>query len=118
MRTPPFALAAVVLALSATPSLSGDTKRQGNSIPEDTVKIANAYAYSDLLLQAYRKGWRYTPSAIENGFRRHFEELKLQLLDQGYTIRPVTRIAVLGDVPWQGNVTKRSAIDSQIHFQQ
>jgi hypothetical protein len=32
------------------------------------------------------KGWRYTPTQIENGYRRHFEEFKLQLIDQKYTI--------------------------------
>jgi hypothetical protein len=88
MKTLPFALVLLVLTLSATPSLSGDTRPRPNSISEDTVKTASAYAYSDLLRKAYRNGWRYTPSAIENGFRRHFEELKLQLLDRGYTITP------------------------------
>jgi hypothetical protein len=88
MRTSPFALAVLVLALSATTSLPEDTRSPAKSISEDAVKIASAYAYSDLLRKAYRNGRRYTPSAIETGFRRHFEEFKLQLIDQGYTITP------------------------------
>jgi hypothetical protein len=85
MLTSPFSVAVVMLTLSAAPSSSGDAVSR---ISEDAVKSASADAYTNLLLKAYRKGWRYTPRAIENGFRRHFEELKLQLIDQGYTITP------------------------------
>jgi hypothetical protein len=48
--------------------------------------MMSAMAYTELLRQALGKGWRYTPEQIECGYRRHFEEFKLQLLDQGYTI--------------------------------
>jgi hypothetical protein len=86
MRRSPFVL--ILLSLSATPSWCGDAGPRSISISEEAVRIASARAYSDLLRQAYRNGRRYTSRAIENGFRRHFEELKLQLLDDGYTITP------------------------------
>jgi hypothetical protein len=31
-------------------------------------------------------GWRYPRSQIENGFKRHLEELRSQLVVHGYTI--------------------------------
>jgi hypothetical protein len=36
--------------------------------------------------QAWSKGWRFTHEDIEKGLRRHFEEFKLQLIGDGYTI--------------------------------
>jgi hypothetical protein len=88
MRKSSAVAAALVLAVSTGPCFSGETKYQKMLISEETVKIASAWVYSDLLRQAYEKGWRYDPSHIESGFKRHFEELKLQLIDQGHTIVP------------------------------
>lgn len=90
MRLLSAAMTALMAVLSAGQCLATDSAFGNKRIYEADVKFASARAYSDLLLQAYEKGWRYTPSAIENGFKRHFEELKLQLIDQGYTIVPGT----------------------------
>lgn len=90
MRLLPAVTTVLITVLSAGQCLATESTAGSKRISEADVRFASAWAYSDLLLQAYRKGWRYTPSAIESGFKRHFEELKLQLIDQGYTI-------VLGD---------------------
>ena len=34
------------------------------------------------------QGRRYPQSRIENGFKRHFEEMRLRLIADGYTIVP------------------------------
>lgn len=51
-----------------------------------SVQIASAEAYLRILRLADRNGWRYPAAQIEKGFRRHFEELTLQLVVHGYTI--------------------------------
>lgn len=79
---------ALVLALSAGPCLSEATQSDGKVISENAVRTASARLYSDILSRACRNGWRYPRPQIENGFKRHFEELKLQLIDQGYTVVP------------------------------
>jgi hypothetical protein len=75
-----------LLALLLAPSWSQEASRPKPIISEELVRVISARAYSKLLLQAYEKGWRYPRSQIEKGFKRHFEELKLQLIAQGYTI--------------------------------
>ena len=42
--------------------------------------------YADILAKAARNGWNYTPESIVSGSKRHFEEMKLQLIDVGYEI--------------------------------
>jgi hypothetical protein len=79
-------MATLVLALSTGPCLSETTKIDGKVISENVVRAASAGLYSDILIRACRNGWRYPRPQIENGFKRHFEELKLQLIDQGYTV--------------------------------
>ena len=81
---------AFVLALSNGPSLPEAAEIDGRAIPENVVRTASARLYADILSRACRKGWRYPRTQIENGFRRHFEELQLQLIDQGYTVVPST----------------------------
>ena len=80
--------AILVLSVSAGPCLSEGTQTNGKLISEEAVKAASTELYSDILVRACRKGWRYPRSYIENGFRRHLAELKLQLVDQGYTVVP------------------------------
>jgi hypothetical protein len=80
--------AMVVLPLSAGPGLAEGHQNDGKPISEDAVRTASARLYSDILARACRNGWRYPRSQIENGFRRHLEEMKLQLVGQGYTIVP------------------------------
>jgi hypothetical protein len=45
--------------------------------------------YADILASAARNGWDYTPDAIVSGSKRHFDEMKLQLIASGYEIVPV-----------------------------
>ena len=80
--------AILVLLVSAGPCLSEGTQTNGKLISEAAVKAASAELYSDILVRACRNGWRYPRSYVENGFRRHLAELKLQLVDQGYIVVP------------------------------
>jgi hypothetical protein len=80
------AVSLFALAVSSGPGLSQETGARKVLISEQTVRLISARAYSNLLRQAYEKGWRYPRRQIESGFNRHFEELKLQLIAQGYTI--------------------------------
>ena len=80
--------AVLVLSVSARPCLSEGTQTNGKLISEEAVEAASAELYSDILVRACRNGWRYPRSYVENGFRRHLAELKLQLVDQGYTVVP------------------------------
>jgi hypothetical protein len=77
----------VGLVVSAMPGVAA-TERCGVYISESNVQIASISAYVDLLFQSYEKGWRFAPRQVENGFRRHFEELKLRLENEGYAIAP------------------------------
>ncbi|RWM84585.1 MAG: hypothetical protein EOR84_33015 [Mesorhizobium sp.] len=52
-------------------------------ISEETVRMASALR---ILSQECMHGRRYPQSKIENGFKRHFEEMKLQLVAEGHTI--------------------------------
>lgn len=81
-------IAVGIMALGATQSATADKFRPRKFISEATVKLASAMAYSNLIEQARRKGWQYRESDIEVGFKHHFEELSLRLIDEGYTILP------------------------------
>ena len=50
--------------------------------------MISAQMYSGILSQECLNGRRYPQSRIENGFKRHFEEMRLQLIADGYTIVP------------------------------
>ncbi|WP_210215159.1 hypothetical protein, partial [Mesorhizobium sp. M4B.F.Ca.ET.089.01.1.1] len=58
------------------------------SISEEAVRTASAQRYSDLLAMECSHGRLYPRSQIERGFERHFEELRLTLIAEGYTIVP------------------------------
>ena len=75
-----------VAALTVAPALAGEKSSTPKLIAESTARLVSDVTYTELLTQAMEKGWRYTPAQIESGYRRHFEEFKLQLIDQGYTI--------------------------------
>ena len=80
--------AMLMLPMSAAPCLSEGMQPGGKLISEDALRAVSAELYSDILIRACRKGWRYPRSQIESGFKRHLGELRLQLVDQGYTIVP------------------------------
>ena len=76
----------LAFALLVSPGTSGEIQKDAGSISENEVRGASARLYLDILMRACRNGWRYPRSQIENGFKRHFEETKLQLISQGYRI--------------------------------
>ncbi len=87
-------LLAAMLVASAGPCWSNDASKQ---ISEDALRLTSARMYSGILRQECLHGRRYAQSRIENGFKRHFEEMRLQLIADGYTIVPsVTE----NNAPW------------------
>jgi hypothetical protein len=72
--------------LIAVPAYAGDDARKPRVVFEAAVKAVSDDAYMELVRQAWSKGWRFTREDIEKGLRRHFEEFKLQLIGEGYTI--------------------------------
>lgn len=88
MRPVTIVLAFTVLGFSAAqPPLSfASGCRQ---LLESDVKIASMRMYADILANAARNGWNYTPESITSGSKRHFEEMSLQLIEAGYEIVPV-----------------------------
>ena len=69
-------------------ALANDAAPPRKVISEEAARLASAKLYSRILLRASLNGWKYTAAAIENGYKRHFEEMKAELIDQGYTIVP------------------------------
>ena len=57
-------------------------------ISEETGRVVSAQMYSDVLRLACLQGRRYPRSQIENGFKRHFQEMRLMMVEEGYTIEP------------------------------
>jgi hypothetical protein len=57
-------------------------------IAEEALRAASARLYSDILRQQCMQGRRYSQSQIESGFKRHFEESRRKIVDEGYTIVP------------------------------
>lgn len=57
-------------------------------ISEETVRVVSAQMYSDILRRACLQGRRYPSSQIESGFKRHFDEMRLMLVGEGYTVVP------------------------------
>ncbi|MEK1890101.1 MAG: hypothetical protein AAAB35_21570 [Phyllobacterium sp.] len=86
MNTPLLASTFLGLLLLQCQPTIADEQPGKIIIAEETVRIISERSYANLLRQAHEKGWRYPRKQIEAGFRRHFEELKLQLLAQGFTI--------------------------------
>lgn len=80
-------LLAAMLVASAGRCWSNDASRQ---ISEDALRMISAQMYSGILHQECLHGRRYPQSRVENGFKRHFEEMRLQLIADGYTIVPDT----------------------------
>jgi hypothetical protein len=87
MRSVSIVLACTVLGFSAptSPSFASGCRQ----LLESNVKIASMRVYADILANAARNGWNYTPESIVSGSNRHFEEMSLQLIEAGYEIVPV-----------------------------
>ncbi|MER8528043.1 MULTISPECIES: hypothetical protein [unclassified Mesorhizobium] len=87
MRAVSIVLVSAILGLSAAPPPSfASGCRQ---LLESDVKIASMRFYADILANAARNGWNYAPESIVSGSKRHFDEMKLQLIAVGYEIVPV-----------------------------
>lgn len=87
MRTVSIVIACTILSFSA--GLSPSFARGCRQVLESDVKITSMRLYADILANAARNGWDYTPESIVSGSKRHFEEMKLQLNNAGYEIVPV-----------------------------
>lgn len=85
MKTRVIAALAGLFLFYPTFAIAGDQPGK-ILIAEETVRTISARMYANLLLQAYEKGWRYPEKQIEAGFRHHFDELRQQLIAQGFTI--------------------------------
>jgi hypothetical protein len=81
-----IAMLALLVALVSQPVQASDKAKARVLLSEAAAKMVSELTYTELLRQAMGKGWRYTPEQIESGYKRHFEEFKVQLIDQGYTI--------------------------------
>src|SRR3546814_2529746 len=81
-----FATIALLATLIAQPLRADDGVSTQKIISEAEVRAISEITYTDLLAQAFRKGWRFNPESIQKGYQRHFEEFKLQLINDGYTI--------------------------------
>ncbi len=74
------------LAFSTTPENAAATDCGRLVISESAVQMASMGAYYRILLQSYERGRRFAPQQVQKGFRRHFEELKLQWENRGYAV--------------------------------
>lgn len=82
-------LVALALVFSSAPAcLAGDNASLGKVISEGEARIISARLYSAVLIRACKNGWRYPLSRVKSGFKRHFEEFKLQLANSGYVVVP------------------------------
>src|SRR3546814_1921787 len=79
-----FATIALLATLIAQPLRADDGVSTQKIISEAEVRAISEITYTDLLAQAFRKGWRFNPESIQKGYQRHFEEFKLQLINDGY----------------------------------
>jgi len=79
----------VAFVFSASPCLS-EVDAPRRPISEREIRIISVRQYTALLVTACNNGWRYSLKHVESGFKRHLKELKLQLLNDGYTIVTAT----------------------------
>ena len=82
------ALAIVAALVAGVPAWAGDNASNRNVVYEAAVRAVSDDAYMEIVRQAWSKGLRFTREDIEKGARRHFEEFKLQLINESYTILP------------------------------
>ncbi|WP_426122635.1 hypothetical protein [Pararhizobium sp. PWRC1-1] len=81
-------IALVLIFTSVPPTLPDDELSPDKVISEDDARIISARLYSAILIKACKSGWRYPLSHVKIGFKRHFDEFKLQLVNNGYTVVP------------------------------
>ncbi|WP_156397689.1 hypothetical protein [Rhizobium sp. Root1204] len=76
------------LICSAQPCLSENIASSQKTITEEEVRTLSGRLYRNILIAACKNGWRYPRKQLEHGFKRHLQELKLQLSNDGYRIVP------------------------------
>src|SRR3546814_12572409 len=91
-----FATIALLATLIAQPLRADDGVSTQKIISEAEVRAISEITYTDLLAQAFRKGWRFNPESIQKGYQRHFEEFKLPLINDGYTRSEERRVGKEG----------------------
>jgi hypothetical protein len=84
--------ATIILALGSSipPCLSENNAPRWKTITEEEVRTLSASLYRDILITACKNGWRFPRKQLEHGFKRHLQELKLQLSNDGYRIVSTT----------------------------
>jgi hypothetical protein len=80
-----LAAIAVTALLAAGPAAVAE-KPASRFISEAALHRLSDLVYGEVLRQAQSKGWRYTPAQIASGYRRHFDEMRLRFIDEGYVI--------------------------------
>lgn len=89
MKTVLAGCAAVTLVFcSVPPCLANEGSPIGKVMSEAEARIISARLYASLLIRVCKNGRRYPLSQVKSGFRRHFNEFKLQLANDGYTVVP------------------------------
>lgn len=78
--------ATVASGLSGGLCLSQDLPLPDKLISEDMVRTNSARLYSDILRTACLSGHQYSADSVRHGFERHYQEYRLGLLSDGYTI--------------------------------
>jgi hypothetical protein len=69
-----------------TPLAAQEDRPAPRILTEYELGVVSDAVYSQLLQGAMAKGHRFTPEQIASGRRRHQEELRLRLIDQGVRI--------------------------------
>jgi hypothetical protein len=101
VKTATAATFVVALICLTQPCLSENIAHRQKTISEEEVRILSARLYRNILVTACKNGWRYPRKLVVHGFKRHFQELKLQLSNHGYTI-------VSGTVASDDRIRRRS----------
>lgn len=86
MRTQIIAAMALLAGTLVVPAGAGERFDRQKTISELELRRMSSAAYTELLRQAQNKGHSYSSESIANGYRRHLDELRLQLIGSGYTI--------------------------------
>ena len=76
----------IISALLCGTAYAQENSRHQKTLTEAQVRTMSDALYTDLLQQSYMKGHRFPQAQIENGYKRHLEEFRLRLIQDGYTI--------------------------------
>ncbi len=91
-------LALVALTL---PVCAKDLSSPQRAVTETQVWLLSRAIYTAILCRSFEQGHRFAPEQMGNGYKRHREELRLQLLDRGYTILRGEEAGLMQDPPFR-----------------